>query len=217
MIDIFVISEARFYGEGLARVLPQMTAVRVSGAASSLEDALPRLTECEPDVVLLDTALANARVAVGRIAETAPDVKVVALAIQGGVSEILDWAETGIAGYTSCDDSLDQLVSVVESAVRDELNCSPTVAAGMLRRLAALSRAADADGGRAGSNPLTAREMQVLTLIETGLSNKGISRRLDIGLATTKSHVHNILNKLNVERRTQAAAWFRRHEAIGQA
>jgi DNA-binding NarL/FixJ family response regulator len=59
---------------------------------------------------------------------------------------------------------------------------------------------------------LTARELQIVELIGAGLSNKDIARHLNIGLATTKSHVHNMLEKLELQRRGQIAPWIRRHE-----
>ena len=59
--------------------------------------------------------------------------------------------------------------------------------------------------------PLTARERQIIGMIGAGLSNKDIARQLNIGLATTKSHVHNLLGKLNIQRRGQAAAWLREY------
>jgi DNA-binding NarL/FixJ family response regulator len=68
-------------------------------------------------------------------------------------------------------------------------------------------------GSQAGEAPpastLTVRELQIIDLISAGLSNKDIARRLNIGVATTKSHVHNLLGKLNLQRRSQAAIWMR--------
>jgi DNA-binding NarL/FixJ family response regulator len=93
----------------------------------------------------------------------------------------------------------------LEASLRDEQACSPRVASGLLRRLGAGSPPAQP------SEPqqLTRRELEILGLINEGLSNKEIANLLRIGLATTKSHVHNLLAKLGVNRRSQAAHWMR--------
>lgn len=62
---------------------------------------------------------------------------------------------------------------------------------------------------------LTPRELEIVRLIGSGLSNKEIARYLNIGLATTKSHVHNVLGKLNLQRRGQAASWMQAHSPFG--
>jgi two-component system nitrate/nitrite response regulator NarL len=96
--------------------------------------------------------------------------------------------------------------------MRDEQPCSARVAAGLLRRLRRMANS-NREGDDARSLPtLTVRETQVIELICAGLSNKDIARRLNIGLATTKAHVHNLLGKLNMQRRTQAALWIREHQ-----
>jgi two-component system, NarL family, nitrate/nitrite response regulator NarL len=85
--------------------------------------------------------------------------------------------------------------------------CSGSVSAGLIRRIAATA----GSPGEQKFSParLTRRELEIVGLIGTGLSNKEIARRLNIGVATTKSHVHSVLNKLNVQRRGQAANWTR--------
>src|SRR3989442_8173668 len=89
--------------------------------------------------------------------------------------------------------------------MRGEQVCSTRISAGLLRRIAAGPRAAGASAATADATALTAREDQVVRLVAAGLSNKEIARRLDIGLATVKSHVHNVLGKLTLERRSQVA------------
>src|SRR5262249_56738057 len=97
-------------------------------------------------------------------------------------------------------------VMAIESAVRQELRCDARMAATLCRRLAAL----------AGSTPtlrdstLTGREQEILALVDNGLSNKDIARRLNIEVATVKNHVHSVLGKLGVSTRGQAAASLHR-------
>jgi DNA-binding NarL/FixJ family response regulator len=103
------------------------------------------------------------------------------------------------------------LIATLASVVRDEMACSPRIAAALLRRVASLAveRSPWPSGAR-----LTARELEVLGLIDEGLSNKQIAGRLCIELATVKNHVHNILEKLQVGRRSEAALQVRMHGLI---
>jgi two-component system nitrate/nitrite response regulator NarL len=86
--------------------------------------------------------------------------------------------------------------------------CSLRIAARLFQRLA------DRPAPLSAPQPaLTLREAEIVQLLAEGLCNKEIARRLDIGLATTKSHVHNLLTKLSLTRRGQAAVWLRQHSA----
>ena len=98
---------------------------------------------------------------------------------------------------------MDDLTSTIISVTRGELLCSPRVAATLLRRVGALANGARAPHALRG---LTFREREVLDLIDGGLSNKEIAVRLHIEVATVKNHVHNLLEKLHVTSRAQAAA-----------
>src|SRR5262249_14313388 len=122
---------------------------------------------------------------------------------------VIAWAKAGVAGYIPRTAALNDLASLLASIMRDEQRCSPRVAASLLRQM---SREVEPAGERTyapSALALTAREIQIVELVAAGLSNKEIARRLDIGVATTKSHVHNLLGKLRVQRRGQVALWMR--------
>jgi len=108
------------------------------------------------------------------------------------------------AAFVGCSSNVDELVKAVLAALRGELACSPAVAALMCERLASLS----ASGPRQVSG-LTRREREVAALIGQGLSNKEIASDLRIGPATVKNHVHSILEKLNVRRRSAIVSQLR--------
>ena len=91
--------------------------------------------------------------------------------------------------------------------------CSASVAAGLLQRIA--TSVAPQPKSESATQTLTPRELEIVRLISVGLSNKEIARRLNIGLATTKSHVHNALAKLNVQRRGQVASWMQSRSLPG--
>lgn len=119
---------------------------------------------------------------------------------------LIAFAEAGVLGFLEGEATVDELVASVECVARGEASCPPRVAATLLRRItfltAAPARAAD-------STALTARERQIVQLIAEGLSNKEIAQRLYIEVATVKNHVHNILEKLQVSSRGEAAARLR--------
>jgi DNA-binding NarL/FixJ family response regulator len=104
------------------------------------------------------------------------------------------------------DGSLDDLVAIVQSVARGETLCSPRVAAILFKQVAVL---ASERQSRILSVHLTTREREIVDLIDRGLSNKQISHQLSVEVRTVKTHVHNILEKLQVHRRGEAAAWVR--------
>lgn len=210
MIGVLVVSDVRFYREGLAEFLPRSPHIYVAGTAGSGDDAFARLRECRAEIVLLDTKLPNGLETARRIASAVPDVKVVALALQEKDDDIIAWAEAGVAGYVPRDASISELIAAVESTARGELRCPPRVAASLLWRLGRIALGAPVAPVATVGETLTQREREIVRLIDQGLSNKEIARRLGIQLATAKAHVHNILEKLHVHRRIQIAASMRR-------
>src|SRR5262245_7016411 len=174
----------------------------VVGIRSDHADTMADLKALRPDVVLLDAPPADLRARIVEMRDRTPGLRVVALAVADEVESVTACAEAGVAGYVTWDASREDLVAVVESAVRGELRCSPEIAGRLLERLGALAAERDSS---LPSVRLTAREQEIVGLIRQDLSNKEIAGRLGIEVATVKNHVHNVLEKLNVHRRTQAA------------
>jgi two-component system nitrate/nitrite response regulator NarL len=201
VISIVIASPTRFYRDGLAEVLkrqPDMILAAEVRGAEELELAARRLT---PAVVLLDMGLPDSLRCVRSMVAAGPAPRVVALGVPDREREVIECAEAGVAGYVTRDDGLDDLLASIRGVVRDELRCSAHTAAVLLRRVTHLAAQRRAPGSAAG---LTRRELEVVALMELGLSNKQIAARLQIELATVKNHVHNILEKLDVERRGEA-------------
>jgi len=207
MVRLLIVTDARFYREGLARVLATDGRVEVVESAPSMEQAMAALAACHPDVVLVDAASPEALPGVSAILDWSPEVRIVALGVTDAERDVIAFAEAGVAGYVLRDASLEELVATVESAARGELRCSPKLAATLLRRVASLAATPD---DRSAQHHVTAREREILRLVDEGLSNKEIAARLFIQVATVKNHVHNILDKLGVRRRGEAAARMRR-------
>ena len=213
MIRVLVVAGVRFYREGLAAALSADGRFTVAGTAADVSEAAGRLDELAPDVVLLDLAGKGGPGVVRRLLAEAPGAQVVALGVTEADDDVLPLAEAGVAGYVTRDGTVDDLLAAVASVAAGETICSPRMTATLLRRVALLARdrrAVAADAAR----ELTRREREIVALIDEGLSNKEIAARLRIELATVKNHVHNILDKLHVRRRAEAAAVVRHPPSI---
>jgi two-component system, NarL family, nitrate/nitrite response regulator NarL len=201
-IEVFLLVAVRLYRDGIAAALRRDPRFRIVGSAASLGSAQLEGLAASPDVVLVDLDLAEGVNVVRALHGEWPTTRIVALAVREADEDIISWAEAGVSGLVSRDATLAELLDAVAGAMTDEVPCRPAVAAALLRRVASLRREGAAADGRA----LTRRELEIVSLISDGRSNKEIARSLQIELATVKNHVHNILEKLGVARRTEAAA-----------
>jgi DNA-binding NarL/FixJ family response regulator len=205
-IRVFVVADIRLFREGLALVLKRCSRLLTVGTGSGRDETLRSIGAASPDVVLLDMATPESYQIVRDVRRVLPRVHVVALGVPEGEGSLLACAEAGVAGCVSRDGSPEDLVAAIETAARGDVVCPPQLVGPLWRRLAALA------GNQRLSTPaadLTRRELEIVQLIEFRLSNKEIARRLGIEVATVKNHVHNLLDKLRVATREQAAACAR--------
>ena len=212
MIRVFIVASVRLYREGLEHALGRESSIKVLGTDSRWEEAVTRLGKLSPDVTLLDCAVGEGGLAVHGLREAAPDTRVVVLAIPETERDVVSWAEVGISGYVAQDASLADLVTTIDAVARDELPCTPRMAASLLKHVAALAERIEDVALQAG---LTQREHEVIDLVRQGLSNKEIARALHIALPTVKNHIHNIFYKLQVHRRADAVSRLGRALPIG--
>jgi DNA-binding NarL/FixJ family response regulator len=133
----------------------------------------------------------------------------VALGLRETDHDVVEWAEAGLAGFVSRDQSIGELVSAITCVARGELVCPPRIASALMSRVSMRGYGRREDS-ELPLTPLTYREREIALLVEQGLSNKEIAFRLGIQLATIKTHVHHILEKLRVRRRIQISASARR-------
>jgi DNA-binding NarL/FixJ family response regulator len=176
-----------------------------------LQGALLGIANHQPNIVLLDQAFPCGLAAVGRIRAIAPQIPVVVMAVGETSEEVISWAEAGAAGYIPRTAGLAEIVPLLVDIRGGSQPCSASVAGGLLRRLSNGGIASSGNTNVTFSTMLTTRETQIAQMIAEGMSNKDIARRLNIGLTTTKTHVHHLLGKLNLQRRGQAASWIRDH------
>jgi two-component system, NarL family, nitrate/nitrite response regulator NarL len=214
VIRILVVADIRLYRDGLVEILSREQELLVVGTADCAAGALAQTADLSPDIILVDQAMPESVPTVRALLALCPSVKIISLAVRENEREVIACAEAGVSGYVPREASLDDLLAVVDSVGRGELLCSPQVAASLLRRVA--WRATGGSESESG-NPLTGRELEIVRLIEQGLSNKEIAGRLGIEVATVKNHVHNLLEKLRVHRRGEAASYLRGREPVRRA
>jgi two-component system, NarL family, nitrate/nitrite response regulator NarL len=215
-IRVVIATDLSLYRDVLARILARGERIEVIATATSAEDAVVVVDELRPHVLLLDAAIPGGSHVIGDIAQAAADTKVVVVAVPANDDDIIAYAAAGASGFVGRTGSPSELLAAVESAARGELLYPPEVAETWRKKITA----ADPSGNHWGRQPdLTQRELQVVELVERGLSNKEIAQALAITLPTVKNHVHAILKKLAVRRRAQAAARVRewRRQSKGRA
>jgi two-component system, NarL family, nitrate/nitrite response regulator NarL len=197
--DALVISAVCFVRQSLVEILEGVDGVRVCGEAATAGQALERVRVDSPALVLMDAAFPQGTVIARQIGAVLPGVGLIALGVRETETEVLAWAEAGIAGYVPDTATIKDLIALIGQICQGEQTCPSRIAGSLLRRIAAIRRAPSPSPNEA--LVLTAREREVLHLVGAGLSNKDIARKLDISLGTTKSHVHNLLAKLSLRRR----------------
>ena len=217
MIKVIIFSDIRIYSEGLSKLLSNLESIQVVGAETSFEGAINKISQANPDVVLLDMTMTGACCFGKNIIECYPEVKVVALSAPENEENIIECAEAGIAGYVAREASLDELIDTVKGTENGEICYPPKIATFIFNRIRRLAQGADnyslpvlecAEKNKAVT-ALTNRERQISSLMSDGLSNKQIARSLSIEVSTVKNHVHNILVKLDVKSRLQVVSLLR--------
>lgn len=202
-VKVFVLSDVLLYREGLSRQLEKDRRVHLIGAGPPTPELVSTLEFARTDVIIMDLSMHDSLGIVRSLRERRPEVRVVAFAVSDLREEIVACARAGICGYIPRDGTIEDIIVTALHAARGELYCSPKFAAFLLEQVA---RAAPAPSQHPLAGRLTVRECEIVSLMQRGLSNKEIGRGLGISDATVKNHVHNILEKLSVRRRSQVPA-----------
>jgi two-component system, NarL family, nitrate/nitrite response regulator NarL len=207
---VALVVQIGLYREALARALSGC-GLDVVGCASPGPETAAMARGVDPDVILVDVTRSAGIATLRELTEAVPETRLLAIAVRDLDPDVLACIEAGAVGYVLRDSSLDELADAVRRAVRDEPLASPHVIATLMRRVADLA----ANGDPASVGDLTTRELEVVELIEKGLSNKEIATQLSIAVTTVKNHVHSILEKLKVHRRGEAASLVRGSGSAG--
>jgi len=210
-INLLLVNETRLMGNVIAAALEGEPDINIVGCVISMEDAMKIVRENEVDVALVSTRLPDlgALKLTNAITDLKPSTKVLALGLTEEKQHVLRYVEVGATGYVLKDDSLEDLIETIRAAQDGKVFVSPQIAAAIMERLSGLARIfSDVENNITNTTDLTARELEVLKLISEGRTNQQIAEQLVIEIGTVKNHVHNILDKLNVSSRREAAAYL---------
>lgn len=196
-IRIVIADDHAIVRQGLRVFLSVDPELEVIGEAVNGKQAVELAHRLQPDVVLMDLVMPvlGGVDAISAIRRELPEVEVIALTSVLEDNSVSDAVRAGAIGYLLKDTAADELTKAIKAAAAGQVQLSPKAAQRLMRDM------------RAPENPdsLTQRETEILKLIGRGLSNKEIALELQIGEKTVRTHVSNVLGKLNVVSRTQAA------------
>ncbi|MBV9915218.1 MAG: response regulator transcription factor [Solirubrobacterales bacterium] len=199
---VMVVDDHELFRGGLVGLLEER-GIRVVAEAAMAQQAIGMVDERNPDVILMDLNMPGMSgvEALQRLTAIAPLKRVVVITVMADEESVMDALLAGACGYVLKDQPIDQIVESIRAAARGESLLSPRIASRLVRRI---REPEDTDSH--GSDPqLTARELEVLQLVAQGVDNQEIARSLYLSEHTVKNHVSNILLKLQVENRIQAA------------
>jgi len=209
VIRVLLVDDQALFCEGLRTLLDLQPDIEVVGEANNGREAIECVARAAPDVVLMDMQMPvlDGIAATRDIRAHHPDTQVIVLTTFDDDEYVFEALRAGAVGYLLKDVASDRLAEAIRCAARGESFLQPSVAA---KVVAEYTRLADAPHARERANqalvePLSDRELEILRLVATGASNKEIAATLVIAEGTVKNHVTNILGKLGVRDRTQAA------------
>ncbi|KFG01565.1 LuxR family transcriptional regulator [Streptomyces scabiei] len=208
-IKVLLVDDHQVVRRGLRTFLEVQDDIEVVGEAADGAEGVARAEELRPDVVLMDVKMPgmDGVDALRKLRELANPARVLIVTSFTEQRTVVPALRAGAAGYVYKDVDPDALAGAIRSVHAGHILLQPEVAEVLL------SQEANSGQGRGGS--LTEREREVLGLIADGRSNREIARALVLSEKTVKTHVSNILMKLDLADRTQAALWAVRHGVVG--
>jgi NarL family two-component system response regulator LiaR len=198
-IRLLLVDDHAVVRQGLKMFLKSEADFEVIGEAGNGQQAIEMARQLQPDVILMDLLMPgmNGVEATAIIRQEMPDTEIIALTSVLEDSSVIGAVRAGAIGYLLKDTDGPELIHAIKAASAGQVQLSPKAAARLMREI------------RAPESPekLTERETDVLRLLAQGMANKEIAQQLVIGEKTVKTHVSNILSKLGVASRTQAALY----------
>jgi two-component system, NarL family, nitrate/nitrite response regulator NarL len=210
-INLLLVNETRLMGNVIAAALEGEPDINVVACVTNIDEAMQIVREKEIDVALVSTRLPDqgALQLTRSITELTPSTRVLALGLTEEKQHVLRYVEAGATGYVLKDDSLEGLIETIRAAQDGKAIVSPKIAAAIMERLTTLARLfSDVENSVGETSELTSRELEILGLVGEGKTNQQIAEKLVIEVGTVKNHIHNILEKLHVSSRGEAAAYL---------
>lgn len=203
VIRVFVADDQSIVRNGVLALLATKADIQVIGEAANGQEAVAGVLRLRPDVTLMDLVMPelDGIAAIRAIVAQWPAARILVLTSFATDDKVFPAIKAGALGYLLKDSTPQDLVDAIRQVRRGEVSLHPTIARKVLRELA------QPVGQSQEVDPLTERELEVLKLIARGLSNDEIAATLIISEATVRNHVSNILSKLHLASRTQAALY----------
>jgi two-component system, NarL family, response regulator LiaR len=202
-IRVYVTDDHPIVRRGIKQLLSTEPGIEVIGEAENGQQAVTAMDTLEPDIVLMDLVMPemDGIEAVRRIKASHPEIQILVLTSFATDDKVFPAIKAGALGYLIKDTSPDELVNAIRQVSQGQLTLHPSIAQKLLTELMLTSEKPPSP------DPLTDREVEVLKLIARGLSNQEIADTLVVSITTVYTHVSNILDKLHLASRTQAALY----------
>ena len=209
-IRVLVVDDHLLFRRGVLTALASRPHIEVVGEAGDGREAVELARQTHPDVILMDIAMPayDGLEATRRIKRELPHAKIIMLTVSEDDEALFEAIRAGADGYLLKDLKVNQLFDAIESVMRGEVPLSGAITAKILRELQRSASTHSTPQGLIES--LSEREIEILTLVGQGLSNKEIAERLFISESTVKNHLRTILDKLHLRNRIQAAIYAAR-------
>jgi DNA-binding NarL/FixJ family response regulator len=213
-IRILLVDDHDLFREGLAGIINAQADMEIVGEASDGLEALVKAQELKPNLILMDVQMPgmDGLEATRKTKQILPDVTIVMLTVRDDNERLFEAIKNGVQGYLLKTISSREMLALLRGAVNGEAALSPSMAGRVLAEFRRMSRLIPLDDG-VEMETLTHREREVLDLAAQGLTDKQIAERLTISLHTVKSHMRNVLSKLQVNTRHEAAR-LARHKGL---
>ena len=207
MISILLADDQSLFREGLHTLLSAQADFQVVGEAANGEEALQLATTLHPQVVLMDLRMPvlDGVSATRALHSSRPECRVIVLTTFDDDENVFDGLRAGAVGYLLKDTPSEKLFEAIRAAARGESILQPSIAAKVVAEFARMSSLPPRPASPPLREPLSERELEILRLVAHGASNKEIATALVLAEGTVKNHITNILAKLDVGDRTQAA------------
>ncbi len=205
-IRVLIVDDHTLFRSGIKALLQRNEDFEVVGEAGDGLEGLKRAKSLQPDVVLLDLHMPGigGREAVKLLAEEVPACNVLLLTVSEDAEDLIETIRAGARGYLLKNIETDFLLNAIRSAARGEAVVSPQMTGKLMMGVRMGGEGAVQDDDR---DKLSTREKEIIALLATGVSNKEMAHTLNVAESTVKIHVQNILKKLRLTSRVQAAVY----------
>jgi NarL family two-component system response regulator LiaR len=200
LIRVMVVDDHPVVRRGIESLLGEEEDIQVVGEAVNGRDALEKVESLKPDVILMDLVMPemNGIEAIEKITASHPDARILVMTSFAADDKVFPSIKAGALGYLLKDSDPDDLIRMIRQVYRGELSIHPTIARKVIQEL---NRPAKEP---LTPSPITEREVEILQLMAQGMENKEIAAKLVVRDATVRTHVSNILRKLQLANRVQA-------------